>query len=211
MKIENLFERDITRPINGVVKADQTGAEFAEIVWQELDEFVITRELDKHFRQFFTAYCEAIKNPNDLDVSGKIGVWVSGYFGSGKSHFIKVLSYLLRNGIHTHAGVSKQAVDFFEGKIKDAILFADIKRAVASHSDVILFNIDSKADHGSSTGRDLILRVFLKTLNELQGYSGDHPHIADMERHLEAKGKLTAFRAAFEKHTGLEWIKERDA
>lgn len=209
MKIENLFERDITRPINGVVKADQTGAEFAEIVWQELDEFVITRELDKHFRQFFTAYCEAIKNPNDLDVSGKIGVWVSGYFGSGKSHFIKVLSYLLRNGIHTHAGVSKQAVDFFEGKIKDAILFADIKRAVASHSDVILFNIDSKADH--RTGRDAILAVFLKVLNEMQGYCGDHPHIAHLERYLEGKGKARQFRDAFQQATGSDWATERDA
>lgn len=167
MKIQNLFERDIFRSINGVVKADQTGAEFADIVWQELDEFVVTRELDGHFRKFFTTYCDAIKNPNDMEVAGKIGIWVSGFFGSGKSHFIKVLSYLLRNSTHTHDGVSKQAVEFFESKIKDAMLFGDIKRAVASHTDVILFNIDSKADHRS--GRDAILAVFLKVLNEMQG------------------------------------------
>ena len=93
MKIQNLFHRDIFRPINGVVKADQTGAEFADVVWQELDEFVITRELDGHFRKFFTTYCEAINHPGDPDAAGKIGIWVSGFFGSGKSHFIKVLSY----------------------------------------------------------------------------------------------------------------------
>jgi hypothetical protein len=46
------------------------------------------------------------------------------------------------------------------------MLFGDIKRAVIANTDVILFNIDSKADH--RTGRDLILRVFLKVLNELQ-------------------------------------------
>ena len=91
------------------------------------------------------------------------------------------------------------------------MLFGDIKRAVVANTDVILFNIDSKADHGSGTGRDLILRVFLKVLNELQGYSGDHPHIAHMERYLESKGKLKAFHAAYEKHTGLNWVKERDA
>ena len=45
MKIQNLFERDIHRPINGVVKADQLDA-FS--VWQELDEFVVTRELTRH-------------------------------------------------------------------------------------------------------------------------------------------------------------------
>ena len=80
------------------------------------------------------------------DVAGKIGVWVSGFFGSGKSHFLKVLSYVLRNDSHTHDGQTKQAVAFFEPKIKDAMLLGDIKRAVASHTDVILFNIDSKAD-----------------------------------------------------------------
>ena len=55
------------------------------------------------------------------------------------------------------------------------------------------------------------LRVFLKVLNELQGYSGDHPHIAHMERYLESKGKLQAFQDAYRKHTGTEWVKERDA
>jgi hypothetical protein len=139
---------------------------------------------------------------------------VSGFrvfFGSGKSHFLKVLSYLLNNRTHTNSGHSKQAVEFFESKVKDAMLFADIKRAVVANTDVILFNIDSKAGHGSSTGRDLILRVFLKVLNELQGFSGDHPHIAHMERYLESKGKLKAFHAAYEKHTGLNWLQERDA
>ena len=83
MKIQNLFERDIYRPINGVVKADQLDD---ASVWQELDEFVVTRELDQHLRKFFSAYVDTINQPNDPDVSGKIGVWVSGFFGSGKSH-----------------------------------------------------------------------------------------------------------------------------
>jgi hypothetical protein len=208
MLIENLFERDIFRPINGVVKADQLDD---SSVWQELDEFVITRELDQHFRKFISWYLEAVDQQKNPDPGGKIGIWISGFFGSGKSHFLKVLSYLLRNRTHSHNGESKPAVDFFQSKVKDAILFGDIKRAVVTDTDVILFNIDSKADHGSGNGRDLILRVFLKVLNELQGYSGDHPHIAHMERYLESKGRLKAFHAAYEKHTGLDWLKERDA
>lgn len=206
MNIQNLFERDLFRSINGVVKADQLD-ELS--VWQELDEFVVTRELDQHLRRFFSTYGDAIKHHPDPDVAGKIGVWVSGFFGSGKSHFIKVLSYLLQNKTHTHQGQSKQAVEFFGSKIKDAMLFGDIKRAVASNTDVILFNIDSKADH--RIGRDAILAVFLKVLNEMQGYCGDHPQIAHMERHLEGKGKLAQFHDAFRKATGSEWIVDRDA
>jgi hypothetical protein len=206
MKIHSLFERPISRPINGVVKADQLDD---DSVWQELDEFVVTRELDQHFRQFFSAYCEALEQSKNPDVAGKIGVWVSGFFGSGKSHFIKVLSYLLHNRTHTHDGQSKRAVEFFESKITDAMLLGDIKRAVVADTDVILFNIDSKADHRS--GRDAILGVFLKVLNELQGYSGDYPHIAHLERYLAGKGKLSQFHEAFREATGTDWVQERDA
>src|ERR1051325_5397837 len=94
MLIKKLFERDIFRPINGVVKADQLDD---SSVWQELDEFVVTKEMDQHIRGFFSSYLDAIDHKNDSDIAGKIGIWVSGFFGSGKSHFIKVLSYLLRN------------------------------------------------------------------------------------------------------------------
>src|ERR1700731_3371651 len=201
MKIKNLFERDIFRPINGVVKADQLDE---SSVWQELDEFVITRELDQHVRKFISWYLEAVDQGKNPDPAGKMGIWISGFFGSGKSHLLKVLSYLLNNRTHTNNGQSKHAVEFFESKVKDAMLFGDIKRAVVANTDIILFNIDSKADHRA--GRDLILWVFLKVLNELQGYSGDHPHIAHMERYFESKGKLKAFHAAYEKHTGLNWV-----
>ena len=202
MQIKNLFERDVLRPINGVVRADQLDD---DSVWQELDEFVVTKELDQHFRRFFSDYCDGLDAKHDP----RIGVWVSGFFGSGKSHFIKVLSYLLRNRTHTHDGQSKKAVEFFESKIKDAMVFGDIKRAVASNTDVILFNIDSKSAH--TTGRDAILAVFLRVLNEMQGYSGDYPHIAHLERYLESKGKLDKFREAFHEATGSDWINERDA
>ena len=206
MRIKNLFQKDIFRPINGVVKADQMDE---SSVWQELEEFVVTKELDQHLRRFFSGYCEAMDKTGDPDVAGRIGVWVSGFFGSGKSHFLKVLSYLLNNANHTHDGQTRQAVEFFDPKIKDAMLLGDIKRAIGSHTDVILFNIDSKADNRA--GRDAILAVFLKVLNELAGYSGDHPHIAHMERYLEGKSRLGVFHDAYRAQTGNRWTDERDA
>src|SRR3954463_12678889 len=151
MLIKNLFERDIFRPINGVVKADQLDD---SSVWQELDEFVITQELDLHFSKFISWYLESVDQGKASDPGGKMGVWISGFFGSGKSHFLKVLSYLLRNRTHAHDGQQKPAVEFFRTKVPDAMFFGDIQRAVAVNADVVLFNIDSKAD--PRTGRDLI-------------------------------------------------------
>lgn len=206
MQIKSLFKKNIFRPINGVVKAHQLDE---RSVWQELDEFVLTRELDRHFRKFLSAYLNVVDNPRDPAVTGKMGVWISGFFGSGKSHFLKVLSYLLGNKAHSYEGQTKKAVEFFETKVEDAMLFGDIKRAVASNTEVILFNIDSKAD--SKAGREAILAVFLKVLNEMQGYDGDHPHIAHLERYLDNQGKLEKFHAAYRDITGVEWVEERDA
>ena len=204
MKIQDLFERDIHRPINGVVKADQLDA---SSVWQELDEFVVTTELTKHINKLVAVLLATIES-ND-DAADKNGIWIAGFFGCGKSHFIKVLSYLIENAEHTHNGEHRRAVDFFSDKFTDALLFADLKKVVAAATDTILFNIDTKADHRA--GRDALLQVFLKVLNEKQGYSGDHPHIAHMERHLEEKGQLTVFHTAFERESGQSWLQERDA
>ena len=77
MKIQNIFSKDLFRPINGVVKADQQDP---TIVWQELDEYVVTKELDQHLRQFFQAYLDAMDNPKDPVLTSRMGVWVSGFF-----------------------------------------------------------------------------------------------------------------------------------
>jgi len=206
MKVSELFTKPINRPINGVIKAEQMDM---ESVWQELEEFVVTKELDVHLRKFLDTYLNAIDNPNDPSVAGKVGVWVSGFFGSGKSHFIKILSHLLKNKEVTKDGVTQHAIDFFKDKIQDPMLAADIKRAAGSDIDVILFNIDTKAD--IADGRDVILRVFLKVFNEHLGFSGDHPHIAHMERYLVKQGKYEAFQEAFKEETGEDWFLERDA
>ncbi len=209
MKIRELFTKPIDRPINGVIKADQRDA---ESIWQELDEYVVTKQLTEYFRRFFDAFLAAADNPKDPVVSSRMGVWVSGFFGSGKSHFIKILSYLLENieAIDPITGKPKKAAAFFdEHKIRDALLLADMQRAAKGSSDVILFNIDAKAD--SKSDRDVILQVFLRVFNEKLGYSGDAPHIAEMERYLVGKGAYEAFKTAFQEKNGSAWNKERDA
>lgn len=208
MHIKNLFTKNLFRSINGVVKADQQDE---SVVWQELDEYVVTRELDKHFRKFLEAYLAAVDNPKDKAITDRMGVWVSGFFGSGKSHYIKILSYLLKNKSvrNPENSTTKNPSDFFDPKINDPILLADIKRAVASDTDVILFNIDSKADN--KEGRDAILSVFIRVFNEMQGFSGDAPHIAGMERHLLSKGLLDKFHSIFREVSGDDWITDRDA
>ncbi|BAH77106.1 BREX system P-loop protein BrxC [Solidesulfovibrio magneticus] len=207
MQIRNLFCKDLFRPINGVVKADQRDE---AIVWQELDEYVVTKELDQHFRKFFETYINAIVNKHDPNLNSRIGVWVSGFFGSGKSHFIKILSYLLNNR-EAHESKSKQikkAVEFFDSKIKDPLLLADIKKITVGNTDVVLFNIDSRAD--SKDGRGTLLSVFWNVFNEIQGFSNVFPHVAELERHLTFQGKYDLFCNIYKEVSGENWTEQRD-
>jgi hypothetical protein len=208
MQIQNTFKKNISRPINGVVKADQLNE---SVVWQELDEYVVTRELDQHFRAFLKSYLGAVDNQNDPIIAGRMAVWISGFFGSGKSHFIKILSYLLENKTARcpDTGAEKRAVAFFADKIKDAMLLGDIKRVSNIDADVILFNIDSRAD--STDGRSAILSVFWRLFNESRGFCSDSLHLAEIERYLTRKGQYQTFKEKFKEIYGSAWETERDA
>ena len=207
MNIKALFKKDISRPINGVVKADQTEN---ETVFVELDEYVITNELKEHIESFFKFYMPSVHNPDQASITGKSGVWVSGFFGSGKSHFIKILSYLLQNiEVNSH-GLSRNAFDFFTEKLKqDPFLVGDIEKVIQKQNKVILFNIDSRAN--TDDKEDAILKVFLKVFNEQLGFSGDHAHIAHLERDLDSRGQFDAFKQAFESLSGESWLAQRDS
>lgn len=204
MSIKELFFKQLDRPINGVVKADQDDD---ATVYQELDEYVVTNELERHFRAFFESYATRLDDPS---IANRVGVWISGFFGSGKSHFLKTLSYLLANiEARTPQGQPQKAIEFFdESKVRDAMIRADLQKAANTPADVILFNIESKA--GSNDAGNPILSVFLRVFNEHLGFSSDYPHIAHMERHLEQRGVYQQFRDAFEQSTGSRWEDERD-
>jgi len=149
MRIHELFQKEITRDIKGVIKVEQ---QQEQNIYQELDEYVVTKELHKHFNHFYTAYNKSLVNEID-----EMGIWISGFFGSGKSHFLKILSYLIENKEVN----GKKAVDFFAEKIGDPMLLGEMRRAAQPATDVILFNIDSKSDADSKVKKDAIVKVFV--------------------------------------------------
>ena len=208
MQIKNMFEKQIDRDIKGVIKVGQSDE---ENIYQELDEYVVTKELLKHFRVFFENYEKGIDGYTD-----KMGVWISGFFGSGKSHFLKILSYLLKNS--TVEG--KRAIEYFTGcesdagirpKIEDPMLIAEMTKAGETDSDVMLFNIDSKGSAKIGSGKEAIVEVFMKVFNEMQGYCGSVPYLADFERQLDGEGRFEEFKEKFEQIAGAAWEKKRQA
>lgn len=198
--IRDLFAKDINRSINGVVKVQDSkdGS-----IRQELDEYVVTRELQRHFATFFKAYGDAINVRTD-----KIGVWISGFFGSGKSHFLKMLSYLLEN---RQIG-GKSAIRYFDGKIVDPMVAAAMERACSVPTQAILFNIDSKAGQWKQgdTAPTALLRGFERMFYEARGFYGEDLKLAKLEDYIDSLGKTQEFREAFERVNGESWLQTRD-
>lgn len=200
MNIAELFAKDINRSINGVIKV---GQQDDTNIRQELEEYVVTEELKKHFYTFFGRFAESIESPTD-----KMGVWISGFFGSGKSHFLKILSYILEN----RSVGNNRALDYFDSqRIPDPSLLANIALAAQTHCDVILFNIDSKADANNKNDKENITKVFQKVFDDHLGYFGTTPEIARFERQLESKGKYQPFKEAFYRQTNQSWEETREA
>ena len=195
MNIGQMFEKSINREIKPVVKPGQVDDATVKL---ELQEYVVTQELQKHFAAFFSNYHRGIGADTD-----RIGVWISGFFGSGKSHFLKMLSYLISD----KEVAGKPALEYFieDDKITDPKVLADIRAAESVSTDVILFDIASKSRTSSAAARDVITMVFLRAFNEKLGYSYQYPRMADLERKLDSEGKLQNFRGRVEELEGSSW------
>lgn len=194
-----MFQKDIDRDIRGVIKVAQQDE---ENIYQELDEYVVTRELQKHLSKFYENYQKGINGSTD-----KMGVWISGFFGSGKSHFLKILAYLLEN----NNVKGKQAIEFFQDKVQDPLVYANMQRTADVETEVILFNIDSKGSLDNKSKDDAILRVFMKVFNEHRGYYGDIPGVAEMEKYLDRQGVYGAFKEEFKSAAGESWEERRNS
>ena len=195
MKIQSMFQKNINRDINGVIKVAQDDE---QSLVQELGEYIITKELRRHFNTFFNNYSKAIDHPTE-----KIGVWISGFFGSGKSHFLKMLSYLLSN----HEVAGRHAVDFFKDKFDDPMMYATIVRCTNIPTESILFNIDIEGPINKD--KTAVLRVFAKVFYNHLGFYGEDLKIAKLERFVDMRGKTDAFHKEFEKVNGAPWVESR--
>jgi len=191
--LRDIFAKPVDRSIDGVIKADDKAS-----LLTELDEYVITNEIGARLEQFLDAY-------NNYDTAN--GVWISGFFGSGKSHLLKMLALVLEND----EVEGQRAVEIFERKLAgNPMLAGALRKAVSIPSRSVLFNIDQKADVISKADVDALLAVFQKVFDEMCGYYGKLPHIAQFERDLDSRGKLDAFKAAFAQSSGKPWERGRE-
>lgn len=198
MIIRNMFVDDINRKINGVIKVDQASE---DVIEQELREYVITKELKRHFITFFNYYNDSFMEP-----TADMGVWISGSFGSGKSHFLKMLSYLLQN----REVNGKRSVEYFRSKFEDdPATFMVIDHCTKGLTETILFNIDIEGSINKD--KTAVLRVFAKMFYKHLGFYGENLKVAMLEYYIHQMGKTEQFQKIFEEKKGKSWQETRRA
>ena len=189
--IGDLLTRDLSRKIEEIIQVDQADE---QSVHDEITEYVATDSIREQYRDLLKAVAEAPSDPHE-----SVGVWVSGFFGSGKSSFAKNLGYALENP----TVLGDKFADLFKKQLgdknsSDLLDFINAK----TPTEVILFEVAKEADTRKVTQRiaELMYTVLLREL----GYSEDFD-IAELEIELEAEGKLQSFIATCKKELNKDW------
>src|SRR5512141_1881004 len=129
--IKALFANDITRRIEEVIKVDQTDE---EIIRDEINEYVVTDAIRSHYSNIFDAYGETPNKPHE-----GIAIWVSGFFGSGKSSFAKMLGLSIENrviaGVPAADRFAQRAGDNQKADVKKLqVLLKTINEKIPTHA-----------------------------------------------------------------------------
>ncbi|MBU1822420.1 MAG: cell division protein ZapE, partial [Bacteroidetes bacterium] len=196
MNIQHLYDKDITRRINPAVVVSEMEHYFID---QEIKEYVFTDGITKNIYKFLKAVTEKKE--------GKTGVWISGYYGSGKSHFIKYLFYCLdkkyRESAFENFLAAAREMNPLDEPSESQV--DQLKKSLARLTiDEIIFNIDKFSDQDDL--KDRITRVLLNRLNAFRGYNDANIALAlYLEKPLDKKGDFEAFKAQVQSVFNEKW------
>ena len=189
--IRGLFASDIGREIEEVIKVDQTDA---GVIRSEIGEYVVTDALQNHFREILERYSQT-----PLSKSEKIAVWVSGFFGSGKSSFAKMLGLSLSDAKLD----GDSAAGLLASRMSDKavqVLLHTVSEKIPTHAVIFDVSTDRGIRTGSQTLTQIMYTLFLQSL----GYARDLD-LSELEIALEKDGRLESFKSEYSRLYGKEW------
>ena len=193
--VKDLFANDIHRRIEEVIKVDQTND---EILRDEIHEYVVTDAIRAHYTNIFDAYRETPNKPHE-----GIAIWVSGFFGSGKSSFAKMLGLSIENRQVAGEDASVRFARSAKDK-KIAVLLAAIAEKIPTHAVIFDVSTDRGIRSGNQTLTEIMYGLFLQSL----GYAKDLD-LSELEIALEEKGELERFEAEYHRLFKKEWSVEK--
>lgn len=190
VKVNSIFREDIKRDINSVVKVQDSNKEH---IRQELREYVITEQLRNHFNKAFKNYLNG----------NKYGFWISGWFGSGKSHFTKLFGHVLSNQQFENSTSSEEFL------IKDVTneLKPVVEEIQAKYdTEILMFDILEDTGYDNEGKQASITLTIYKQFLSMLGYYNDVVWVGELELDLFEQGLFEVFKSKIKENTGKEWF-----
>lgn len=202
MKLKDLYDKPIERPVNPAVSATKFDSKTIDT---EIDEYVFTDEIINGLFRIL----DAIKNNKPYD---HVGIWIDGYYGSGKSHFLKYLDYCITPSTRERAVnrllAAVKAIDPLDEKHNLSFDYDELlsianwlKRATI---DTCIFNLETSYDN-STDKKKAFLHVFWNEFNGKRGFNKFNITLAqNLEKPLAEKGVFEAFKERIAEEGG-DW------
>ena len=189
--IKDLFANDIFRRIEEVIKVDQADE---QIIRDELAEYVVTDSIRGYLTEVLERYCETPNKPHE-----GVAIWVSGFFGSGKSSFAKYLGLGLQNRTIGGVGAARLLAKRI-GDAKAEVLLSNIAEQIPT--EAVIFDVST--DRGIRTGNQSITEIMYRLFLQSLGYARDLD-LSELEITLEEAGHLDAFKAKYQETFKKDW------
>ena len=193
--IREIFSRPIDRTIEEVIKVEQADE---QVVLTEIREYVPTAYLQEQFGRVLDEIASGPSQPRE-----GIGVWISGFFGSGKSLFAKILGYVAA----ARKVGGRTAAELFKERLDDPRVIALID-SITAHIPFHAVIFDVSMERGVRSASERITEILYKALLRELGYAEDFD-LAELEIALEGDGRLDEFREIFQQMFGEPWEKRR--
>ena len=199
--IRDTILRDLSDEIQSVIKVEET-----DRLVIDLREYVVTDQLAVQFKDVLGEVVSSAR-PATGNVP-KVGVWVSGFFGSGKSHFAKLVGHLIAD-LSTPAGTARE---LFERRLKPGNPKHDQVAALLQEARnyglrALIVPFDIAAFRGSATEAPerIVLKAFYHSLGLSQLVA-----FAEREMQLQEAGKYEEFLSLYEATNGHPWVVDQD-
>ena len=197
MKIKVLFSKNIDRQINPAVVVSKQDSATVKI---EIDEYVFTQTITENLYKYLNTLVNSKQD--------KTGIWINGFYGSGKSHFIKYIYYILS---HKH---SDKAFEHYIEEVKNnSSSLSDAtpsninllqKKISKMDVDTIIFNIDAVS--GQKNDKEKITKIFFNQFNSFRGYNSVNIALALLlEKQLDKQGLFKKFKKRIEEQLKENW------
>jgi len=194
--IKEILARPVALNIEEVIKVDQNDV---EIIKSEIEEYVMTDSILDHFLRVLERYQETPANPHE-----GIGIWVSGFFGSGKSSFAKLIGLALANREIMSEGAAARLAARRPDSKKLHVLLKQIAEKIPSDAVILDVSTDRGIRAGNQTMTEIMHRCFVRYL----GYA-DSIDLTQLEIDLETEGLLDSFKSKYREVFKKDWDAEK--